>query len=208
MEQQARASFIKVCILSPDEAAREDLALGAARANYHVDGKFSDARRLLDFISAAELAHIIVVDMSDPIEEQLQLIKELYARRPLPIVAVARERSKSLAVRAIEAGAQSFIIKPVRAEDLEIAFGVAVAQQAKQSRLESEIRLLNTRLTERKIIERAKGILMDSAKLTEAEAFRLMQKQSQSESRPMVEIAKAIISTEQLVRQAMSARKS
>jgi len=75
-------------------------------------------------------------------------------------------------------------------------------QRARQSKLEAEIDGLKNKLAERKLIDRAKGILMSSMNISEVEAFRLMQRQSQEQSRPMVDIAKAIISTSELLERA------
>jgi len=202
MGQQTQAPPTKVCIFSPEESVCEALAQQSTEAGYNVEGKFNKPQPLLDFLLNSDLQQIVVVDLDDNREARLQLIKELSAKRPLPIVAVSNEQDRRLTARAIESGAQTFILKPVQTKDIYAAFLVAAAQQTKQEKLEIEIQTLSTKLTDRKIIERAKGILIDSAKLSEAEAFRLMQKQSQSESRPMVEIARSIISTNQLVRQA------
>jgi response regulator NasT len=68
--------------------------------------------------------------------------------------------------------------------------------------LDDDIRLLRDKLADRKLIEKAKGILMESAKVSESEAFRLLQKQSQDQRKPMVEIATLIISATELVKAA------
>jgi len=191
---------MRVCVFSNDNNTCENLALDATQANYIIAGKFNQLEGLKDFISNSVLDHIILIDVSDHSSKPLEIIKELSSKRPLPIVVVTNSSDNNLAARAIEAGAQDVLIKPVNIEDISVAISVAVYQQAKQAKLESELERLHAKLEERKLIERAKGLLMDSAGVSETEAFQLIQKESQNKRRPMVEIARGIISATELMR--------
>src|SRR5262245_47263545 len=206
MVQQAGLAPMRVCVFSPEEALCESLARDSARAGYQVEQKFSEPRKLVEFISGSSIEHIVLVDVAHQLEENLKLINELCAQRPLAMVAVANEADVSVGARAILAGAQALLINPVQAKDICAALTLAVHQQAKQARLEREILRLRDKLEARKLIEKAKGILMDSAKVSEAEAFRIIQKQSQDKRMPMIEIAKLIVSASELVREASRAR--
>jgi response regulator NasT len=115
------------------------------------------------------------------------------------MVALANETDFRLGARAIEAGAQALLVNPVEPQYICAAFTAAVQQQAKQARLEDDIHNLSEKLAERKLIEKAKGILMETAKVSEREAFRLIQKQSQDKRKPLAEIATLIISATELV---------
>ena len=206
MEHQAGLAPIKVCILSPEAELLESLALDTAAAGYRVEQKFSEDQQLIEFISASTVDHIVLIDVQHQREERFVLMKKLCAGRPRAIVALAAEADPALGARAVQAGAQVLLISPVRAKDISAAFSIAVHQQAKQLWLESEINYLHDKLAERKLIEKAKGILMDSAKVSEAEAFRLIQKQSQDKRAPMAEIAKLIISASDMMKEASRAR--
>ena len=199
MRQQAQATPMRVCIFSNDKSSCENLVLQATRANYIIAGQFNELEGFKDFISSSLLDHIILIDVSDYSSKSLEIIKELCIKRPLPIIIVANRSDNNLIARAVEAGAQVVLVKPVSLEDVAVAFSVAVHQQAKQARLESELDRLRAKLEERKLIERAKGILMDSAGVGETEAFQLLQKESQNKRRSMVEIARGIISTTELM---------
>lgn len=199
MKQRAQATPMRVCIFSNDKSFCENLAFDVTNANYVIAGKFNALDELTDFMSSSVLDHIILIDVSNHSSKPLEIIKELCAKRPLPIVVVTDASDNNLAARAIEAGAQDVLVKPVSMEDIAVAFSVAVHQQAKQAKLESELERMHTKLEERKLIERAKGILMDSARMSEIEAFQLIQKESQNKRRPMVEIARGIISASELM---------
>jgi two-component system, response regulator PdtaR len=206
MVQQAGLAPMRVCVFSPEEALCESLALDSEGAGYRVEQKFTEPHKLLEFISGSSIEHIVLVDVARRFEDGLQLIRELCASRSLAMVAVANEADKSAGARVMQAGAQAFLVNPVHKKDIIAAFTIAVHQQARQATLEAEILHIRGKLIERKLIEKAKGILMDSAKVSEAEAFRLIQKQSQDKRRPMVDIAKVIISATELVNEASRAR--
>ncbi|HWP42590.1 MAG TPA: ANTAR domain-containing protein [Blastocatellia bacterium] len=201
-QRAAQAAPLRVCIFSNDKSSCEGLALDATRANYRVAGVFNDPAGLIDFISGSALDHIVLLDMSDHAARSLELIKKLSAKRPLPIVVATSGSDGGLAARAIEAGAQEVLVRPFDFERVAVAFSVAVQQQAKQARLEGELERLRAKLEERKLIERAKGILMKSAAVSEMEAYKLMQRESQDRRRPMAEIASGIISAAELIKHA------
>jgi two-component system, response regulator PdtaR len=202
MVQQAGFAPMRVCVFSPEEKFCETLALDSERAGYQLERKFNEPRKLLEFISDSILDHIVLIDARRQREECLRLIRDLCSGRPRAAVALANEADTRLGARVMEAGAQALLVNPVEPKDICAAFTAAVYQCAKQSRLEKDIDSLRQKLVERKVIEKAKGILMESAKVSEAEAFRLIQKRSQDERKPMAAIAALVISATELVKAA------
>ena len=202
MVQQAGFAPPRVCVFSPEEKLCSSLALGSEGAGYQIEQKFNEPRKLVEFISCSTIDHLVFIDVRRQREEGLQLLKDLCASRPRAIVALVNETDSGFFARALEAGAQALLINPVEAKDICAAFTTAVYQRAKQVRLEDDIRGLREKLADRKLIERAKGILMESARVSESEAFRLIQKQSQDKRKPMSEIATLIISAAELVKAA------
>ena len=201
-EHKAGLAPIKVCILSSEAEQLERLALDSAAAGYRVEQKFSEDQQLAEFIAASSVDHIVLIDMRQQREKRFSLMKQLCAKRPRAIVVLAGEADLTIGACAVQAGAQAMLVSPVRAQDISAVFSMAVHQQAKQVSLENEINYLRDKLAERKLIEKAKGILMHSAKVSEAEAFRLIQKQSQDKRAPMADIAKLIISATEMVQEA------
>ncbi len=106
---------------------------------------------------------------------------------------------QELIERAKEAGVVGYIIKPFRESDLAPAIEVAIARFAEFRALEKEVGDLKLALETRKLVDRAKGILMDTQGLTEAQAFRKIQKMSMNTRKPMKEVAEAIILAHQTV---------
>lgn len=202
MVQQAGLAPMRVCIFSGEEESCEGLALDSQVAGYKVEQKFNEPKRLVEFITRSNVDHIVLIDVRRQIEERLKIVKELCASRSLALVVLADIADVGLGSRALQAGAQVLLVDPVRSKDICAAFAVAAYQHAKQSRLESEIDNLREKIVQRKLIEKAKGILMDAAKISEAEAFRMIQKQSQDKRKSMAEIATLIITATELVKDA------
>jgi AmiR/NasT family two-component response regulator len=206
MVRQAGLAPIRVCIFSPIAELCESLALETKEAGYAVEEKFSQPKNLVEYIGRSNIDHIALIDTRRRTEEVLTLIEQLCDKRTVAVVALESSAGCLPNSSALAAGAQALIVDPVNSKDVSCAFAVALYQHAKQSRMENKLDELQERLENRKVIERAKGMLMKAAKVTEAEAFRLIQKQSQDKRKSMADIAASIISTNQLVEEAARGR--
>src|SRR5262245_38746171 len=110
-----------------------------------------------------------------------------------PVVLFTSHTDADLLTRARAAGVMAFLLKPLRAAELVPTLDLAIARFA-------ETRELRQTLEGRKVIERAKGTLMDRYKLTEDEAFRRLRRAAMDSRRPMVEIARALLVSESVAR--------
>ena len=108
-----------------------------------------------------------------------------------------------MVVRAREAGVVGYLVKPFREADLVPAIEVALARFAEFQTVEKQVGDLQEALETRKFVDRAKGILMDSQGLTEAEAFRRIQKMSMNTRKPMKDVAEAVILAHQTQQQSI-----
>ncbi len=105
---------------------------------------------------------------------------------------------RELIEQAQEAGVVGYLVKPYREADLAPAIGVALSRFEQFGTLKKEVEDLQERFEVRKLLDRAKGILMDSQGLTEAQAFRRIQKMSMDNRKPMREVAEAVILASQI----------
>ncbi|MDR5684114.1 MAG: response regulator [Armatimonadota bacterium] len=136
---------------------------------------------------------LAILDIKMPEMDGIAAAHEIVRRRPIPIILLTAYSELDLVERASEAGVFAYLVKPVSEEELLPAILLARARFEEFRVLEGEVRDLREALEARKVIERAKGILMKRLGLSEAEAFRRMQVQSQKENRKLVEIARAIV---------------
>ena len=99
--------------------------------------------------------------------------------------------------QAVQGGVIQYLLKPVTSPALHAAIQTAVAQARELKTLRREVTALETTLRERKLIERAKGILMTRRNMSEPEAFRFLQRQSQDKRMPMAKLAESIVQADE-----------
>jgi response regulator NasT len=138
------------------------------------------------------------MDIKMPDMDGIEAAKVLTEERIAPVVLLSAYSQRDLVQRAREAGVVAYLVKPYREEELSPAIEVALARFAEFKDLQKQVSDLQEALETRKLVDRAKGILMDKQGLTEAEAFRKIQKMSMDNRKPMKDVAEAIILAHQV----------
>jgi len=156
-----------------------------------------------DGVSAITLARqlqpdLVVMDIKMPKLDGIQAAEVLTQERIAPVLLLTAYSDRELVDRARDAGVVAYLVKPFREADLLPAIEVAMARFAELRSLDKQLGDLQEAMETRKIVERAKGILMETQGLTEAEAFRRIQQLSMNTRKAMKEIAQAIIIANQL----------
>lgn len=191
----------RVIIAEDESIVRMDLREMLANLGYLVVGEVGDGRSAVNL--ARELRpDVVIMDIKMPDLDGIEAAKILTEERIAPVLLLTAYSQQDLVERAKEAGVVGYIVKPFRESDLAPAIEVALARFKEFQALEREVEDLREALETRKLVDRAKGLLMDTQGLTEAEAFRRIQKMSMDTRRPMKEIAEAIILTHQVKREA------
>jgi response regulator NasT len=139
---------------------------------------------------------LAILDIKMPELDGIEAAKMITRERPIPIILLTAFSEKELAERAAEANVAAYLMKPVSEQDLMPAIALAVSRFKEFQQLHQEVDDLRDALETRKLVERAKGILMRRLNLTEEEAFRRMQRRSQNENKKLGEIAQAIITAD------------
>lgn len=150
-----------------------------------------------DGVEAVTLAHreqpdIALLDVRMPFRDGLEAASEILKQRPIPIVILTAYNENSLLDRATELPVQGYLIKPVKRDDLITTMRVAISQFNNQRHLNEKVDDLEEKLTARKLIERAKGILMKSG-MGEEEAYHHIQMTARSRRTTMSKIAQELI---------------
>ncbi|HEY2543607.1 MAG TPA: response regulator [Gaiellaceae bacterium] len=153
-----------------------------------------------DGIEAVELARstkpdVAVLDVKMPRLDGIEAARRILDDQPMPVVIVSAFTEQSLVTRAAEAGVYGYLAKPFREEDVLPAIATARARFDELAEVRDEAESLAEALAARKVIERAKGLLMESQGLSEQDAFVRLRRASQSAGRPMRVIAEAIVET-------------
>lgn len=156
-----------------------------------------------DLVIAAQRvqADAIVIQIESPTRELLHSLQMLNERQPLPIVVFA-DRSDERNIRiAVRAGASSFVVDGFRADRIEPVLEAAVARFIEFQTLRGERDKAVAKLSERRAIERAKGILMRRRDLAEDAAYDVLRKMSMNRGRRMLEVAESIITADEALMQ-------
>lgn len=183
------------------EDARKDVGIlneTLVAAGYDVVQAPSMATALLDHVARHD-PDVIIVATDSPTRDTLEQLSFVSARHPRPVVMFTEERDSSVIQAAVRAGVTAYIVAGLQADRVQPILDVAVARFERDRALRAELEQAQTRLAERKVIERAKGILMDQRKVSEEEAFRLMRKLAMDRNAKMLDIAQQIIDVTDLL---------
>ena len=182
----------RIIIADDESIIRIDLREMLSNLGYLVIGEVGDG------LSAVNLARelrpdLVIMDIKMPSMDGIDAAKILTEEKIAPVLLLTAYSQQELVNRAREAGVVGYLVKPFRESDLSPAIEVALARFAEFESLEQEVGDLKVALETRKAVDRAKGILMDTQGLSEAEAFRKIQKMSMNTRKPMKEVAEAIV---------------
>jgi len=171
-----------------------DLREMLGNQGYLVVGETGDGRSAVNL--ARELRpDVVLMDIKMPDMDGIEAAGILTQERIAPVVLLTAYSEKDLVERARQAGVVGYLVKPIQEADLTPAIEIALARFKEFRTLEQEVADLQDQLETRKLVDRAKGILMDTQGLTEAAAFRRIQKMSMNTRKSMKEIAQAIVLT-------------
>jgi len=141
---------------------------------------------------------VILMDIKMPKLDGIDATKEIMATQPTAIIMLTAYGQEDFVGKVIEAGASAYLLKPVNSGQLLPTIELAAHRFTEFQRIESEAKDLKEALEVRKLIERAKGILMHRSSLSEPEAFKKMQRISQNSRKPMKDIALEILRADEI----------
>tara|TARA_B100001123_G_scaffold449734_1_gene616367 strand:- start:3256 stop:3834 length:579 start_codon:yes stop_codon:yes gene_type:complete len=185
-------------VLAEDETIiRMDLREQLESLGYQVVADVADGETAVK-VSRESRPDVVVMDIKMPGMDGISAAQKLTGETICPVVLVTAFSDAELIEKANEAGVMAYVMKPIRQGDLRPAIELAVSRFLEYRLLVDEVKDLAQRLETRKLLERAKGILMDSHKLTETQAFQRIQKISMDRRKSMKEIAEAILLADDL----------
>ena len=178
----------KVAILDDHERSRAALRAAIWAAGGAVAGEAYRASDALAVVQRTK-ADVAIFAVGLPDGDGIAVAGDVTAKAGCPVVLFTSHTDETLTERAREAGVMAYLLKPLRPAELAPALDLAVARFR-------EARELRQSLEDRKVIERAKGRLMERHALTEEQAFQRLRRAAMDSRRPMVEIARAVLVSE------------
>lgn len=185
---------MKRIVIADDEALiRMGLRAMLEDKGYRVVGEASDGKRAVELVQRLR-PDLVFLDVKMPEMDGLAAAARIQELCPTPVVLLTAYSERELVKQAQRAGVLAYLVKPVKEEDLVPAIEVALARFADLVRKDERIGELEEQLATRKLVERAKGVLMQREGISEEEAFRRIQLEARRTRRTMREVAQQILS--------------
>lgn len=180
-------------LVAEDEALiRLDLVEMLREEGYDVVGEAADGQEAVELATSLR-PDLIIMDVKMPRRDGIDAAREIAGERLAPVVILTAFSQRDLVERARDAGAMAYLVKPFSKADLVPAVELAASRFAELTALEGEVADLSERLETRKVVERAKGALMESQALTEPQAFRWIQRAAMDRRTTMRAVAQAVL---------------
>jgi response regulator NasT len=192
------AASLRVLIVEDDTMVGAALRGQLEGLGHTVVGQAADGDQALQLFRDQK-PDVVLLDIRLDGSDGIQVATQLLAQRRCPMIVVSAYSDRELIQRASAAGVFGYLIKPVSSESLAAQIEVAVRRFNEQAKLIEENEALAQTLETRKLVERAKGILMLRKGISEPDAHRHLQQESQKRRTSMGELAKKIIESEELL---------
>jgi len=182
----------RVVVAEDESLIRLDIVETLRDNGFEVVGEAGDGETAVAL--ATELRpDLVIMDVKMPKKDGIEAAGEIVAEQIAPVVILTAFSQRELIERARDAGAMAYLVKPFSKADLLPAIELAVARYAETAALRIEVADISQRLEARKIIDRAKGLLMTHQKMTEPEAFRWIQRTAMDRRTSMQAVAGAVL---------------
>ena len=187
-------SRVRIVVAEDEALIRMDLIEMLDEAGYEVIAQASDGAQAIELVKGNK-PDLAILDVKMPILDGISAAEEIIATCPVLMLTAFSQRE--LVDRARDAGVMAYVLKPFTINDLVPAIEIAISRHLQMKSLAEEVADLHDRLETRKIIDRAKGILMAALNLTEPQAFSWIQKAAMDRRLTMKEVALAVAEPDQ-----------
>jgi response regulator NasT len=182
---------IRILVAEDEALIRMDLVEMLVEAGYEVVAEASDGAQAIE-LAQLHKPDLAILDVKMPILDGISAAEKIITISPVLMLTAFSQRE--LVERARDAGVMAYVVKPFSIGDLVPAIEIAISRHLQMRTLADEVADLHERLETRKLIDRAKGILMQALNLAEPEAFSWIQRAAMDRRMTMKEVAQAVIS--------------
>ncbi len=188
----------RVLLVNDTDKPIAELCQALMAHGYEVLPLVATSRELTETIKR-EKPDIVIVDTESPSRDTLEQLALMHASAPRPVVMFSHDADQQLIRAAVGAGVTTYVVDGLAPERLAPILEVALARFAEESRLRQRLAEVEQELANRKLIDRAKGLLMDKRGMSEAQAYEAMRSQAMKQSVKIVEVARRIIAMSDLL---------
>jgi response regulator NasT len=188
---------IRIVIAEDESVIRVDLEEELEEQGYEVVGAAADGEAAVNLTRELR-PDVVLMDIKMPKMDGIEAAETLTREKLAPVLLFTAVSDDELIERARQAGVVHFVTKPWREKDLKPAIEIALSRFSEFRAMENKVKDLEEALATRKVVEKAKGVLMEKYKLSENEAFKRIQRLSMNNRKSMREVAEAILLAEEL----------
>ena len=189
---------LRILIADNDSKARATLTETLETLGHTVIAEADSGVKAVE-AARAHKPEMIILEADLPELDGIETARQIMAERNCALIFLTSSMEESIVDRAAEVGSLAFVAKPFRAEELGATLQIAAQRYRQIQSLTAEVETLKDNLETRKLIDRAKGILMTRAGLTEDDAYKRIHHQARNQNKKMRDIAQSIITASELM---------
>lgn len=192
-----RDSTLKIAIVDESPVRAAILEDGLREAGFLQVERIAEHRNLLARIYALD-PDVILIDLESPSRDMLEQMFQMSRAVKRPVAMFVDQSDRASIQAAVDAGVSAYIVGGLRKERITSILDLCISRFNAFSRLQAELDRAKDALDERKVIDRAKGVLMKAKKLSEEEAYALLRKTAMNENKKIVDIAQSVLTASEL----------
>ena len=183
---------LRIVIADNESIIRMDLKEILEEAGHEVVGEATDGLKAIELTRKFK-PDLVIMDIKMPEMDGITAAKAISSEKIAPVLLLTAYSQKEIVDRAKDSGVLAYLVKPVKESNLFPAIEIAISRFREIAQLEHELDDVKHSLEMRKLLDRAKGILMDAYGINESEAYRRIQQYSMAKRKTIKEVAQAII---------------
>ncbi|NDZ93069.1 ANTAR domain-containing response regulator [Streptomyces sp. SID6673] len=184
----------RVLVAEDDSLIRMDLIEMLREEGYEVVGEAPNGQVAVE-LTESLTPDLVIMDVKMPVRDGIDAASEIAQKKLAAVVMLTAFSQRDFIEKARDAGAMAYLVKPFTKADLVPAIEVAVSRYNEVAALEKEVATISDRLETRKLVERAKGLLMEKQSLSEPEAFKWIQRAAMDRRTTMKAVAQVVVET-------------
>ncbi|WAC55757.1 ANTAR domain-containing response regulator [Gordonia sp. SL306] len=189
-----QATTHRVLVAEDDSLIRMDLIEMLREEGYEVVGEAPNGQVAVE-LTESLTPDLVIMDVKMPVRDGIDAASEIAQKKLAAVVMLTAFSQREFIEKARDAGAMAYLVKPFTKADLVPAIEVAVSRYNEVAALEKEVATISDRLETRKLVERAKGLLMEKQSLSEPEAFKWIQRAAMDRRTTMKAVAQVVVET-------------
>jgi response regulator NasT len=184
--------MLRILLVNDTDKPIAELCLALSEHGYEVLPVVVTSRALPEAVKT-QMPDIVIIDTESPSRDTLEQLALMHVAAPRPVVMFSHDADQQLIRAAVGAGVTTYVVDGLGPERLAPILSVALARFAEESRLRQRLADVERELADRKLIDRAKGVLMDKRKMSEPQAYEMMRSNAMKQGIKIAEVARQII---------------